>query len=154
MAEQTTPAPVVDEFDTADGFDLDAAYAAEQRDLFRFRWRGEWWTVPHLGDITDWRLIAKADSMDMEAMRTLLTKGLGDQAERFGAVDQYAPAMMKLFDRWLLHSGMAPGEAPGSDDSSPEPTEEPSPPTSTPSTTSASAKPSSGRRKTASRSGS
>ncbi|MFY1595494.1 hypothetical protein [Micromonospora sp. WMMD737] len=144
MSEQPTT-PAVDEFD------LDAAYAAELREPFPFRWRGQSWVVPHLGDISDWRLIERADSLDMAAMRELLTVGLGDQAERFGDVDQFAPAMMRLFDQWLAHSGMRPGEAQGSDDSSTS-TAEPSQPTSTTTTASPSEKPSSARRKTASRS--
>ena len=136
--------------DLDDGFDLDAAYAAERQEPFRFLWKGSWWTVPHLSEI-DWRLTALADEMDIDAIREVLARGLGEQAEEFERTDQPTPAMLKLFDRWLVHSGMKPGEAPGSDGSSPS-TAEPSPQTSTSSTASPSARPSSGRSKNASRS--
>jgi hypothetical protein len=134
-----------------DGFDLDAAWAEERRDPFRFRWAGVWWTVPHLSEIVDWRQIADADSMDLPAIQKLLRTGMGERAEEWERVTQPVPAMFKLYDQWLAHSGMTPGEALGSDDSSVS-TEEPSPPTSTDTTGSPSGKPSSAPRKRASRS--
>lgn len=137
---------------TDDGFDLDAAWADEERPPFKFRWGGVWWTVPHLGDI-DWRVVSLADEMDLEAIQEALRIGLGERAEEFDKQTQPTPAMFKLFDKWLEHSGQKPGEAPGSDGSSGS-TEEPSPQTSTTTTASPSAKPSSAPRKRASRSGS
>ncbi|MFI7073557.1 hypothetical protein [Micromonospora sediminicola] len=138
--------------DINNGFDLDAAWAEEQRTPFTFTWAGSRWTLPHLGDI-DWRMVALADEMDLPAIQEVLRTGMGERAAEWEDTPQPAPAMLKLFDAWLEHSGMRPGEAPGSDGSSPS-TEEPSPPISTASTASASAKPSSGRRKSGSRSGS
>ncbi|MEU8334795.1 hypothetical protein [Micromonospora tulbaghiae] len=137
---------------TDNGFDLDAAWADERKPAFRFRWAGTWWELPHLSDF-DWRVVALADEMDLEAIREALRMGLGERAEEFDKHPQPTPAMLKLFDAWLNHSGMKPGEAPGSDGSSPS-TEEPSPQTSTASTASASAKPSSARRRSGSRSAS
>lgn len=135
-----------------DVFDLDAAYADEVGEPFEFRWGGLKWVVPHLADL-DWRLVSLADEMDIEAIQKVLRKGMGEQAEEWEKQNQPTPAMLKLFDQWLEHSGMKPGEAQGSDGSSTS-TAEPSPQTSTGSTASPSAKPSSARRKTGSRSGS
>ncbi len=136
---------------TDDGFDLDAAWAEQRREPFKFRWTGVWWSVPHLSEIVDWRQVADADSMDLAAIQKLLKTGLGERAEEWEQVTQPVPAMFKLYDQWMVHSGMKPGEAPGSDDSS-QSTEEPSPPTSTTTTASASGKPSSAPRRRASRS--
>lgn len=118
-----------------DEFDLDAAWAEERREPFRFRWAGVRWEVPHLTEIVDWRQVADADSMDLTAIQALLRTGMGERAEEWAAVTQPVPAMFKLYDRWMEHSGMRPGEAPGSDDSSGS-TEEPSPPISTDTTAS------------------
>ncbi len=134
-----------------DGFDLDAAWAEERKAPFKFRWAGVWWTVPHLSEIVDWRQVADADSMDLPAIQGLLRTGMGERAEEWAAVMQPVPAMFKLYDQWMVHSGMKPGEAPGSDDSS-QSTAEPSQPTSTDSTASPSGKPSSAPRRRASRS--
>ncbi len=134
-----------------DEFDLDAAWAEERREPFRFRWAGVSWTVPHLTEIVDWRQVADADSMDLPAIQALLRTGMGERAEEWAAVTQPVPAMFRLYDQWMVHSGMKPGEAPGSDDSSGS-TEEPSPQTSTDTTASPSAKPSSAPRRRASRS--
>lgn len=128
-----------------DGFDLDAAWAEERREPFKFRWSGVWWTVPHMSEIVDWRQVADADSMDLPAIQKLLRTGMSERAEEWERVTQPVPAMFKLYDRWMEHSGMRPGEAPGSDDSSGS-TEEPSPLISTDTTASPSAGHSSGDR--------
>jgi len=133
---------------TPDEFDLDAAWVEMKRPPFHFRWAGVSWELPHLGDV-DWRVVALADEMDLPKIQEALHLGLGERASEFDEHPQNTPAMFKLFDRWMEHSGMRPGEAPGSDDSSGS-TDEPSPQTSTDTTESASVKPSSGRRKAAS----
>lgn len=131
-----------------EGFDLDAAWAEEEREPFRFRWSGVWWEVPHLGDM-DWRAVSLADEMDVNAIRELFDLALPEERQgEWARTKQPTPAMIKLFRAWLAHSGMASGETQGSGDSSPS-TEPASKPTSPATTKSASAKPSSGRRRTA-----
>ncbi|MEU3452184.1 hypothetical protein ABZ671_00875 [Micromonospora sp. NPDC006766] len=137
---------MADEFDD-EGFDLDAAWAEEEREPFKFRWRGVWWVVPHLGDL-DWRASSLADEMDVDAIRELFDLALPDERkEEWNRVKQPAPAMVRLFKEWTMHSGEEPGETQGSVDSSPS-TGPASKRTSTATTKSGSAKPSSARRKT------
>jgi hypothetical protein len=129
-------------------FDLDAAYAEEVKDPFKFRWSGASWELPHLGEM-DWRATSLADEMDINAIRDLFKLAFSEgQAEEWEKVKQPTPAMVKLFERWLKHSGMAPGETPGSGDSSPS-TEPASKRTSPGSTKSGSGRRSSAPRKTA-----
>jgi hypothetical protein len=131
-----------------DGFDLDAAYAEEERPPFRFKWAQVWWELPHLGDM-DWRATSLADEMEVEAIRDLFNLAFPtERAEEWQKVKQPTPAMIQLFERWLKHSGMAPGETQGSEDSS-ENTEPASKRTSPGSTKSGSGRRSSAPRKTA-----
>ncbi|MFY1686500.1 hypothetical protein [Plantactinospora sp. WMMB782] len=104
--------------DVADEFDLDAAYAEEVRPPFRFRWAGVAWELPHLGDM-DWRAVSLADEMDINAIKELFQLAFPpERAEEWEKVRQPTPAMIQLFQRWLAHSGMKPGETQGSEDSS------------------------------------
>lgn len=133
---------------TEDAFDLDAAWAEEEQEPFRFKWAGTTWELPHLGDM-DWRAVSLADEMDVNAIRELFDLALPEERQaEWERAKQPTPAMIMLFKRWLAHSGMESGETQGSGDSSPS-TEPASKPTSPATTKSASAKPSSGRRRTA-----
>lgn len=99
-------------------YDLDAAYAEVVRPTFKFRWAKTSWELPHLGDM-DWRAVSLADEVDIDAIRELFAMALPEErAEEWDRAKQPTPAMIDLFNRWLAHSGMAPGETPGSDDSS------------------------------------
>lgn len=134
--------------DIDEEFDLDAAYAEEVKEPFRFRWAAASWELPHLGEM-DWRATSLADEMNVDAIRDLFKLAFSaEQGEEWERVKQPTPAMIKLFDRWLKHSGMAPGETQGSEDSS-ENTEPASKRTSPGSTRSGSGRRSSAARKTA-----
>ena len=101
-----------------DVFDLDAAEAEAARSRFPFRYGGREWSLAHLADL-DWRVVARADTGDMEAVREAVRDGLGaDQHAEFEQLRQPVSAMTALFDRWLTHSGLRPGESPASTDSS------------------------------------
>lgn len=98
-------------------YDLDAVAAEVAKEPFRFRYRGQDWSLAHLSDV-DWRVVSKADTGDLEAVHAALRAGLGDeQWTAWEQVPQPISAMTKLFDRWLHHSGLRAGESPASTDS-------------------------------------
>lgn len=124
----------------SDVFDLDAYVAEHRQAPYRFRYGGQDFELPHASD-TDWRVTEAADQGNIEAIRTLFRRGLGDQWERFEQLPQPAKPMGELFRRWQAHSGVKPGESPASPASS-ESTAGPSTPPSTTTTASDSVPPS------------
>jgi hypothetical protein len=154
----------------ADPFDLDAAEAEIARTPYTFVWGGREWTLANAFKL-DLRVVMRGIEGDVESIFAALRAGLGEQADDFlGAPAEYdgqgtqtRPAVTPvkpltldaakiLFGRWTDHSGLDAGEPSGSSGSS-KSTEEPSRPTSPATTASASTKPSSARRKTATRRG-
>jgi hypothetical protein len=138
-------------------FDLDAVYAEERREPFRFKWAGKQWELPHFSDI-DWRaaglaadIEALADEdgtpeVNLGVLRDMFRMAFGEeQAARWEQVPQNTPAMIHLFQAWQEHSGMSVGESQASPDSSGS-TVRRSKRTSTGTTASASAKPSRARK--------
>ena len=121
--------PVVD--------DLDAAYAEIAREPYRFTWQGRKWELPHMGEL-DFRLQSEIESMDeytLEAIDALFQRIFGaEQAAEFAKIRVTGPFLAMLFERWLKHSGAAPGESEASNGSS-ENTGENSRPTSGTTTT-------------------
>ena len=101
----------------SDVFDLDAVAAEATKEPFRFRFGGREWSLAHLSDI-DWRVVARADTGDLDAVREAVSSGLGDQFAEFDQLPQPISMMTVLFDRWLAHSGLAAGEQPASPTSS------------------------------------
>lgn len=146
----------------SDVFDLDAAYAEQAGEPFRFRWRGVEWEFPPLAD-SDWRILSLADKLNnIQGSDTLDTEAVAaleklfrlavpeERAEEWEKTRQPISAMITLFGRWMQHSGQRPGETLGSDGSSTS-TAEPSPLTSSATTESGSVKHSSGRARSGAR---
>ena len=104
-----------------EGFNLQAVYAEQARKPFRFFWADRWWTLPHLREL-DYRIqseIESTESWTVPAMLGLFGRIFGpEQAEAWDEVEVPGPAIGMLFDRYIAHSGGAPGESQGSDGSS------------------------------------
>lgn len=110
-------------------FDLDAYAAEARRAPFTFRYGGRSWELAHMADV-DWRVIERADQGEISAIREALHAGFGcvhegdtaavhtDQALAFDRLPQPLRIMNRLFDQWLKHAGLEPGESPASPDSS------------------------------------
>lgn len=128
--------------------DLDAAYSEIAREPYHFTWQGRKWSLPHMGEL-DFRLQAEIESMDeytLEAIDKLFQRIFGpEQAQEFAQIRVTGPFLAMLFERWLKHSGVTPGEPEASTPSS-ESTGAKSRPTSGASTRSASPKPSTAKR--------
>ena len=148
----------------AEIFDLDAVYAEERGEPFRFRWQGRDWELPPFGEIDlraieslkDLAALADADEtniaeLDISAFNKLLEHGLGpEQWVEWEKVSQPGTAVIRLLNEWQKHSGADVGEAPASTDSS-KSTGRPSKRTSSGATGSGSAKRSPARKRTATR---
>lgn len=94
------------------GFDLDAAHAAATRDPFPFTWKGKPYTLKPLGDL-GLDAIEAADTGEASAIRAAIVDGFEDPAaaEAFLASKPGITALTILFEQWLEHSGLAPGES-------------------------------------------
>lgn len=99
-----------------DTFDLDALVAEAARDPFRFRLGGKTWTLPQYGSL-DWKVLEYGDSNELTFSREALRIGLGDQWETFSEIPLGLNAVGELFERWVKHSGVRPGESAASSDS-------------------------------------
>jgi hypothetical protein len=128
--------------------DLDVAYKEIAREPYRFRWAGRDWTLPHMGEL-DYRIQAEIEStteFTLDKIDTLFRRMFGpEQADAFNETTVTGPFLAMLFDRWLTHSGVTPGEPEASTPSS-ETTGAKSRPTSGASTSSASPKRSTAKR--------
>lgn len=142
-AEQARLDALLADVDTFD--DIDAAYEEVRRRPYGFLWEGQKWVLPHIGSL-DWRTqqkIEDADRLGMQDIYDLFAEMFGPlQAERWQNTVQPSDKLPMLFERWLIHSKVRPGEDEASNDSSANIGEK-SRPTSAPSTDSDSAAPSS-----------
>ena len=109
-------------------YDLDVVAAEVAKEPFRFRFGGQEWALSHLSDI-DWRIVERADTGELAAVRQAVHAGLGcvhdretaehsDKAAEFDKLPQPLSAMTALFRRWLKHAGLREGESSASPDSS------------------------------------
>jgi hypothetical protein len=91
-------------------FDLDAAIADADLTPFRFTFAGQEWELPHLGGLDAWPMIAAAESGDTEAALAVMRLAFGDRWEDFHAIPLPQVGLNALFERYVAHSGMAPGK--------------------------------------------
>lgn len=125
--------------------DIDAAHAEVRKPPYGFLWEGQKWVLPHIGSL-DWRIqqkIEDADGLGMQDLYDLFAEMFGPvQAPRWQGTVQPTDKLPLLFERWLKHCQVEPGEDEASNTSS-DSTGENSRPTSDASTNSGSALPSS-----------
>lgn len=137
-AEQARLDAMLADVDTFD--DIDAAYEEIRRKPYGFLWEGQKWVLPHIGSL-DWRTqqrIEDADGLGMQDIYDLFAEMFGPlQADRWKDTVQPSDKLPMLFERWLDHSRVRPGEDEASTGSS-ENIGENSRPTSEPNTDSAS----------------
>jgi hypothetical protein len=95
-------------------FDLDAAIADADQTPFRFTFAGREWELPHLGQLDVWTMIAAAETGDTQASVAVMEMALGEQWEEFHAHPLPSVGLNALFERYVAHSGMAPGKLPAS----------------------------------------
>src|SRR5690606_18290310 len=108
------------------------AAAEAAKEPFRFVFSGREWRLLHMSEI-DWRVIERADSGNISAIREAFHAGFGcvhdgdtaihsdihsDQATEFDRLHQGITAMTILFRRWAAHAGLAEGESQASPASS------------------------------------
>ena len=159
MTEQTDPkaddviGAGADDYTDGGVFDLDRLYAETRADGYKFRWAGREWELPSVYDLPTsiLDLIGKSD-LGTEDIRRTLQAAFGPEQWRELETTQPLPirATVELFNRWLKWSGVDPGEASSSAASSIG-TAGRSKPTYSGSTASASARRSTGAKKTATR---
>lgn len=90
-------------------FDLDAVEAESAGAPFPFTFGGKEYTLPHVQDV-DRRVLLGADRGDIGAMNALFEAGLGDDFEAFDAEPMKLRSLNALFEAWLKHCGLEPGE--------------------------------------------
>ncbi|MFB4265299.1 hypothetical protein [Nonomuraea sp. GTA35] len=90
-------------------FDLDAVEAETAGEPFEFDYRGHTYSLPHVQDV-DRKVLLGADQGDISAMNALFREGLGDDFEQFDAQPMKLRSLNKLFEAWLKHCGLEPGE--------------------------------------------
>lgn len=91
-------------------FDLDAVEAETSGDPFEFVFGGRSYTLPHMQDV-DRSVLDVADQGDLEAMKQAFKSGLGDDFDEFDAQPMKLRSLNALFEAWLEHSGLKPGES-------------------------------------------
>lgn len=93
----------------AKAFDLDAVEAESAGEPFPFTFGGKEYTLPHVQDV-DRKVLVSADHGDVGAMNALFEVGLGDDYDRFNAEPMKIRSLNALFEAWLKHCGLEPGE--------------------------------------------
>jgi hypothetical protein len=93
-----------------EAFDLDAVEAEVAGDPFEFTFGGRPYSLPHLQDV-DRTVLNAADQGDLEAMKAAFRSGLGDDFDEFDAQPMKLRSLNALFEAWLEHSGLKPGES-------------------------------------------
>lgn len=92
--------------------DLDAIEPGEP---YAFRFLGDVWTICDLGDL-DMEIIGAADTGDLEAIKTAIQYGFmaidetGERGTEFASHPLSIRKATALFEGWLEHSGLRPGE--------------------------------------------
>lgn len=139
----------------AEKFNLNQRAAEVVRAPFEFVWgpNDQEWSMKNAFKLDLDVVVAAIESSDMESIRRAMREAMGpEQWKRFA---KEAPldldAAKLLFNAWLDHGGMDPGESSGSSTSSAESTAEPSNQTSTTSTASASGTRSTARKRAGTR---
>jgi hypothetical protein len=106
----------VEDFD-----DLDAAYAEIRKEPYAFTLGGRRWLLPHMADL-DYRMlirIEKHESLDADALAGLFTDLFGaDQRQAWTDTQVPLPQLYLLWERYMKHCGVHPGEEPASSGSS------------------------------------
>jgi hypothetical protein len=90
-------------------FDLDAVEAEAAGEPFDFAYKGHTYTLPHLHDM-DRKVLLAADQGERAAMDELFRSGLGDDYEQFDTQAMKLRTLNALFEKWLRHCGLEPGE--------------------------------------------
>lgn len=109
------PEPV-DDYTTEDGvFDLDRWQDEAQREPYPFTWAGRERILPHVQDLSVdvLSLIGQVDAGDPDAVVGVLRVAFGEDqwADLHAARPMPIGAATKLFNQWMAHCGVDPGEA-------------------------------------------
>ncbi len=89
-------------------FDLDAAIADATGEAFPFTWGGQAYELPSFSSIPADELIGALDGTPAEQL-AVIRRHLGDIGDRVFALP--LGAVNALFEAWMRHSGLGPGEA-------------------------------------------
>jgi hypothetical protein len=92
-------------------FDLDAVIAETTNEPFTFVFAGRKWTIPHMGELDVWPLVAEAEKGDLQAARAVFEAAFGDEWAEFRAIPMKQHAFNKLLDRYMRHAGVKLGES-------------------------------------------
>lgn len=110
----TTKSPTDDKpFD----FNLDAFKAETELLPFRFHWNSKRWTMEHVEALDSWDLIAASSTRELDILIKVFEAALGDQYEEFRKIRLPQFKVKGLFDAYMSHCGVDPGESLGSTDS-------------------------------------
>ncbi|WP_068922202.1 hypothetical protein [Planobispora rosea] len=90
-------------------FDLDAIEAEVAGEVFTFDYKGTSYTLPHIHDV-DRRVLMAADQGEKAAMEELFRVGLAEEYEAFASQPMKLRTLNALFEAWLRHCGLEPGE--------------------------------------------
>ena len=91
-------------------FDLDVIEREARREPFPFRLKGRVFTLPHMRGL-DRKVLAAVDEGDAAAMTAALQEGLGNRYTEFDGLPLSIDGTKQLFEAWMAHSGLAPGES-------------------------------------------
>lgn len=148
-------APADDSFMDDGVFDADAYHAETKGDPYPFRWAGQVWEMTNVYDLDDSVLdLIGADEVDTDDIQKVVQAAFGKEQWAALTAKRRLPIRVEveLFNRWMRACGVGLGEAGNSADSSAG-TAERSKRTYSGSTASASARRSTGAKKTATRRG-
>ena len=100
-------------------FSLDAFDAEEELRPFRFMHGGRRWEFQHLQMLDVWELAKEAEGGDAGEVIQMFTVALGDKdkVDEFRKIPLPGKKMNALYEAWLEHCGVEPGESDGSTDS-------------------------------------
>lgn len=95
-------------------FNLDAYVKGVDLQPFRFHWADRRWTFAHVDDLDSWVMAAISDERPLQVFEAAMG---AEQFDEFRKIPLPQGALKELFNRYLKHCGVDPGELPGSSSS-------------------------------------
>lgn len=97
---------------TKKSFDLDAYAAKDPAPPFTFTFRGRDWELPSMQELDAWHLLDAAGKGDQQATLEVIRLAFGDSYDEFRATGPIPQRVLNgLFEQYMKHSGIQPGES-------------------------------------------
>lgn len=99
-------------------FNLDAHKAEVDLTPFRFQWGGKRWEMAHVQELDSWGLIAATGGRELDVITKMFEVAQGEeQFAEFSKKPLPQYKLQALFDAYMDHCGVDPGESLASTDS-------------------------------------